>query len=80
MENSLKGNSMKILLVKKASGNNYSVEAGLSDGVKNFDHHREHSANPAPCNDPRIKEIDFHRGIIEITHTDADTLIGIMRM
>lgn len=71
---------MKILLVTKASGQNHSIEAGLADGVKNFDHHKEHGGNPAPCNDSRISGFKDGNDIVEITHTDTDTLLGLMRL
>jgi len=62
---------MQIILVTKASGKNYSVEAGLSDGIKNFDHHNEHKNNPAPCNDSRILSLKDNNAVIEITHADT---------
>ena len=71
---------MKILLVTRASGQNHSIEAGLADGLKNFDHHKEHGGNPAPCNDSRIGGFKDGNDIVEITHTDADTLLGLMRL
>ena len=70
---------MKIVIVTKASGQNYSVEAGLHDGEKNFDHHGVHGGNPAPCNNGSITSVPSD-ATIEITHSDADTLLGIMRM
>jgi hypothetical protein len=73
------GGVMKILLVTKASGENFSLEAGLADGVRNFDHHRELSANPAPCRDERIPVIVGDE-CVEITHIDADTYVGLLRM
>lgn len=69
----------EIRLVKEASGENYSLEAGLADGVKNFDHHGDFAEQPAPCNDERIEKIPSD-AVIEITHLDADTLMGIFRM
>lgn len=70
---------MKVILVTKASGENYSVEAGLHDGVRNFDHHGPHSGNPAPCNNSNISIIPSD-ATIELTHTDTDSLLGVMRM
>lgn len=72
----------KFILVRKATGFNYSVEAGIYDRVKNFDHHPGSYTGvqpPSPCNN---EEINFTlRGeTIEITHMDADTLLGISRM
>lgn len=66
-----------VVLTKQASGNNYSIEAGIADGLKNFDHHRKMADQPAPCADTRIPTISS--GCIEISHLDADTLIGILR-
>jgi len=70
---------MKVLLVTKASGDNYSVEAGLADNVKHFDHHGKHSNYPAPCNNDEIPVIG-QNDVVEITHIDTDTLLGLMRM
>ena len=70
---------MKIILVKKASGQNYSIEAGLHDGVRNFDHHGDHSDQPCPARNesiPVLKDSDT----VEITHMDADTYLGLRRM
>lgn len=65
---------MKILLVTKATRTpgRRSVEAGLADGVDHFDHHF-----PCPANDPRIKP---GTGDTEVTHYDADTHVGVLRM
>lgn len=67
-----------VMLVKQASGNNFSIEAGIADRERNFDHHGKMADQSAPCSDARIPVIP--KGVIEITHLDADTLIGIMRM
>lgn len=69
----------KIFLVAKATGKNFSLEAGLADGLKNFDHHKEYSANPAPCRDGRIMPVLGSADIVEITHLDADTYVGLLR-
>jgi hypothetical protein len=59
----------------------YSVEAGIHDGLRHFDHHGAHSANPAPCNNPRIMPwVKVEGGIIQMSHIDADTLVGIKRL
>lgn len=68
-----------VMLVQKASGNNYSLEAGIADGERNFDHHGDSAEQPAPCIDARIPVIPDGE-VIEITHLDADTMIGIVRM
>lgn len=71
---------MKVQIVaKKASGIGFSVEAGMADGVKHFDHHGAHSANPAPCRDERITKVD-EEAVVEVTHLDADTFVGLLRM
>ena len=70
---------MKVLLVIKASGDNYSVEAGMADNVKHFDHHGEHSNYPAPSNNTDIPKL-APDDVVEITHIDTDTLLGLMRM
>ncbi len=70
---------MKVQIVVKSSGIVFSLEAGMSDGVKNFDHHREFSSNPAPCRDERIGVVGID-DVVEITHIDADTYVGLLRM
>jgi len=69
---------MKIQIVVVASGIGYSVEAGLADGQKHFDHHGVHSVQPGPCNDDRISVVGDE--VVEITHIDADTFVGLLRM
>jgi len=73
------GEKMKILLVTKATGDNFSLEAGLADGQRHFDHHGDHVGNPAPCSDERIPVIGDNE-TVEITHIDADSFIGLLRM
>jgi len=70
---------MRVILTKKAEGRGYSVEAGLADGKQHFDHHREHSDNPGPCRDERIPVVSSN-DIVEISHIDADTYVGLLRM
>lgn len=71
----------KIFLVTEASGANFSVEAGIHDGKMNFDHHRSWSGNPAPCSpDCSIEKGIAKESVIEITHIDADTLIGLAKL
>lgn len=61
-------------------GEFYSIEAGQADGLRHFDHHDQlHRANPAPCADTRIPVVGEDE-IIVITHMDADTYIGILRL
>lgn len=73
--------NINFMLVKRASGGNYSVEAGLHDGIKNWDHHPgsyEGEQPPSPANNPQIGGIS--QGVVEISHMDADTLLGIHRI
>lgn len=70
---------MKVTIVAKASGSGFSLESGLADGRNHFDHHREHSAQPGPCKDDRIPVIGAD-DTVEITHIDADTYVGLLRM
>lgn len=71
--------TIKIILQTEASGNNYSLESGLADNIKNFDHHKEeHRHYPSPSNNAAITPIED--GVIEISHIDADTYIGLLRM
>jgi len=70
---------MRVFLVPKATGKNYSIEAGLADNVKHFDHHGEYSSYPAPSNNTEIPRLGPN-DIVEITHVDADTLLGLFRM
>lgn len=67
---------MKVLLVTKATRTpgRRSIEAGLADGEDHFDHHF-----PCPANDPRIKPKP-DQGDTEVTHYDADTHVGVLRM
>ncbi|MDP3900485.1 MAG: teicoplanin resistance protein VanZ [bacterium] len=70
---------MKVMIVVKASGNGFSLESGLADGRNHFDHHREYSGQPAPCSDDRIPVVGDN-DVVEITHIDADTYVGLLRM
>jgi len=72
--------TIKIMLQKKASGLNYSIEAGLTDNCCNFDHHGEFRHCVSPCNNVAIPAIRDIEAIIEISHIDADTLVGIRRL
>ena len=63
----------------------FSIEAGLHDGVRHFDHHKpEHRGNPSPANNSKIHW--YYDGEIEqdaeiyITHVDADTFVGVSRL
>src|SRR3989339_1235187 len=73
------GCTMEVLIVVKASGNGFSLESGLADGHNHFDHHHAHSAQPGPCKDTRISVIGSN-DVVEITHIDADTFVGLIRM
>ncbi|RJQ30589.1 teicoplanin resistance protein VanZ [Candidatus Parcubacteria bacterium] len=70
---------VKILLQKLASGENFSLEAGVHDGQRNFDHHGKFAGNPAPCNNPEIRPAP-EGATIEISHLDGDTFVGLLRM
>ena len=70
---------MKISLLAKASGLNYSLESGLSDGQKNFDHHGQFAGQSAPCADNRIPILSAN-DVVEISHIDADSFVGLLRM
>ena len=56
----------------------YSIEAGKADNLKHFDHHGDFSDMPAPCNNNSIAPNT--QAEVTITHLDADTLVGIMRL
>jgi len=72
----------KIMLVPYATGTNgfYSIEAGLADGEKNFDHHGQYEKEPNPCVDERVREILDKEFVIEVSHMDADTYITLMKL
>jgi len=70
---------MIVRIVTEATGNNFSLEAGLADGQRHFDHHGKHAGEPAPCSDDRIPVIGDD-DCVEITHIDADTYVGLLRM
>lgn len=75
----------RIILTSKPNFENYSIEAGLHDGIKHFDHHKEFAGNPSPANNSAILPIvaPFPEGVnveIENTHIDADTFIGNLRL
>lgn len=68
---------MKIILTSKPTYQAFSVEAGKHDNEKHFDHHGIDA--PSPCNNKDILPIK-EDSFIEITHFDADTFIGILRL
>jgi len=72
---------MRIILTKDATEKegSYSIEAGIADGVRGFDHHGPAAGNPAPCADDRIQPIP-DGFVIYVTHLDADTFVGVLRM
>ena len=72
---------MTIILQKTASGAHYSLESGIADNIKNFDHHKtEHRKFPSPSNNENIPRIDLDKEVVEISHIDADTFIGLLRL
>lgn len=72
---------MRVLLAKEVEKAEkvYSIEAGLHDGVRHFDHHGEFSQNASPCNNPEIPVIAAG-SVVYISHIDADTYIALLRM
>lgn len=70
----------KIILTSKPSFHGYSIEAGKADNKKHFDHHGEFENLPSPCNNFQIRPIKEKEAFIEITHMDADTYCGILRL
>lgn len=70
---------MKVVILTEATGDNYSIEAGLADDKKHFDHHGKWSSFPAPSNNSKIPVLG-PEDVVEITHMDADTLLGLFRM
>jgi len=57
--------------------NEYSIECGTPDNHKHFNHHG--TDDPSPCNNRDIIPIN-DIAMIQISHLDADTLIGLMRL
>lgn len=82
----LKEKNIKIMLVTKASGKNYSIECGIADGSKlfpetekNYDHHgefKEKYRNPLFRQWSEIND----NATIEISHIDADTWLTLLSM
>lgn len=83
--------SFKIILCSEVSAEKrdlpyvFSIEAGLHDGRRHFDHHKpEHRGNPSPANNPAIHwywDGKFEETAeIYITHVDADTFLGVSRL
>lgn len=69
-----------IVLTKNPKPQFYSIEAGLADNIRHFDHHRlEHKVYPSPCNNHRIPGVE-DGAVIQVSHLDADTFIGVARM
>ena len=72
--------SFVLTVAPDAFKHSYSVEAGLADNVNHFDHHKpEHSGFPSPCNNPAITA-RVESGTCAITHIDADTFVGLIRL
>ncbi|ACQ51173.1 teicoplanin resistance protein VanZ (plasmid) [Clostridium botulinum] len=70
---------MRIILTSKPQFQGYSIEAGKVDNLKHFDHHGQFEHYPSPCNNNQIP-IAEENSTIEITHMDADTYVGILRL
>jgi hypothetical protein len=73
------GKIMKVILTSRPSFQGYSLEAGKNDGQNHFDHHGYFAGQPSPCNNEVIKGIGVD-GVVEITHIDSDTFVGLLRM
>jgi hypothetical protein len=80
MENT--NNTIEIFIVNNINNYlddfDYSIESGYANDINHFDHHGKYSEYPAPCRNEKINPIN--NGKIAITHMDADTFIGLIRM
>ena len=56
-----------------------SIEAGRHDGRSHFDHHGVFEGETCPCENTDIVPVDAGT-VVGITHLDADTLVGLIRM
>lgn len=57
----------------------FSLESGLADNICHFDHHKDdHRGYPSPSNNPKIPAVSGKK--VAISHLDADTFIGILRL
>lgn len=72
--------NIRIILSSKPCGEKYSIESGVADNKKHFDHHGKWSRYASPCNNEAIQEIKEENASIRITHIDADTFIGLKRL
>lgn len=71
---------MKVILTNKPEQKWFSIESGLADNVRHFDHHKkEHRHYPSPCNNPEIPVLP-EGSVVQVTHLDADTFGGLLRM
>lgn len=70
---------MQIILSAIPDVDYYSVEAGIADNIKHFDHHGKFKNFPSPCNNEKIPKIP-NNSKVYITHLDADTFIGLLRL
>jgi hypothetical protein len=68
---------MKIILTSKPNFEDCSIEAGLDDGKRHFDHHGKYSDLLAPCN-RSFQSQDCE--VIEVTHMDPDCFIGVLKL
>lgn len=82
MTNKLNNKNISVILTTTPSIKGYSLESGLSDQVRHFDHHsKEHKelGHKSPCNTVEMPVIP-NDSVIQISHIDSDTFIGIERM
>lgn len=72
------GENMKVILKPIPDSNEYSIESGLHDGLRHFDHHGKFTMNLPVC----LQDIPVipNDSCIYITHIDADTLKGVSKM
>ena len=72
---------MRIYLSKKVTSEKFSIEANKADNLFHFDHHGEFKDYPSPCNnhilDNILPEVEDE---CLITHLDADTFVGLLRL
>ena len=72
--------SFVLTVAADAFNHSYSIESGLADNVNHFDHHKsEHRHFPSPCNNSAITA-RIEPGTCAITHIDADTYVGCLRL
>lgn len=68
----------RVILTSAPTFEGYSIEAGKHDGQRYFDHHGQFAGNPCPAANTAIPAVQ--EGVVEITHIDADTFLGLCRL